>query len=156
MPDFELVSMSPRPYAYVSRSCALPQISGAMAASFETLSEALSKARVLPAGPPLAHYREIGDGKVTFDAGFPIREDQFLALSGSGLGLGATAAGQAIRALHIGAYERLADTYAAVLDEMRMRGLEATDDMWESYLSPPGTPPHETTTEVLWPVRGTA
>lgn len=150
MPDLELVSMVPSPYAYVSRSCALPQLGDTLASSFEKLYGTLSSIMVVPVGPPLVHYREIEENRILFDAGFPIREDQFKILRGSGLGLGATAAGEAVRALHVGSAELLADTYRAVLAEIHARGLTATGDMWESYL---GRSTSETVTEVLWPLR---
>lgn len=156
MPDFELVSMVPSPYAYVSRSCTLPQLGDTLASSFEKLYGTLSSIMVVPPGPPLVHYREIDENRILFDAGFPIREDQFKILRGSGLGLGATAAGEAVRALHVGSAELLADTYRAMLAAIHARGLQATGDMWESYLSPPASPTSEASTEVLWPLRETS
>lgn len=156
MPNFSLMSLTPRPFAFVSRSCAAERIGPTMAEAFSRLGDVMTAAGVRPDGPPLTHYRRIGKENVTFDVGFPISEEQFEALRGRGLSLGTTASGQAMKALHVGAYERLPETYFAVLSEMRARKLEATEDMWESYLSPPGTPAFETATEILWPVRGTA
>ncbi|QOF71313.1 hypothetical protein IG197_26755 [Aminobacter sp. SR38] len=150
MPDLELVSMLPSPYAYVSRSGTSAQLGDMLAVSFEKLYGALSSSMVVPAGPRLVRYRKIDENEVLFDAGFPIREDQFRILRGSGLGLGATAAGEAVKAQQVGSREPLTDTYRAVLAEIHARGLTATGDMWEAY---PGRSTSETVTELLWPLR---
>lgn len=155
MPDLEFVTLVTRPFAFASKSCAPSQLEDALTSSFEKLYHTLSSNMVVPAGLPVVHYREIGEQKISFDAGFPIREDQFRILRGSGLGLGATAAGEAVKAANRGAGEQLHLMHARMLQAIQGGGLKAAGDLWEFYLDPPVSV-GENVTEAVWPLRDSA
>lgn len=150
MAEYELVTLAPEPFAYVSRTGALAEMPRIMSEAFCTLGEALGKAGVTPTAAPFAHYREVRDGRVAVDVGFPIRSEAIGAARAAGLSIGETASGEVMRALHVGAYDKLGETYEAVIAAMRARGLSPAADMWERYLTGPETPPEQMRTEVWW------
>ena len=121
-----------------------------MGAAFGKVMAGLGRARIGPAGPPLAFYERSGEG---FDvaAGFPVREP-FGPVDGiSPLELPAA---EVAHTTHLGSYEDLPAAYDALRAAVEARGRALADDapMWEEYWSPPGTPPSQTRTEVYWSV----
>jgi len=108
---------------------------------------------VMLAGPPFALYHGMpGPQGVDVEAGFPV--------AGQVRGTGHVVAsrlpgGPTATALHVGPYERLEQTYAAVRDEIATGGLQPAPDMWEEYLSDPAAEPDPQTwrTVVHWPTR---
>lgn len=151
MPGLEFVTLVPKPFAYASKSCAPSQLGDALTSRFEKLYHSLSFNMIVPAGPLVVHYREVGAQKISFDAGIPIREDQFRILRGSGLGLGATAAGEAVKAAGID-FGELHQMHARMLQAIQGDGLEAAGDIWEFYPSSP-VAVGENATELVWPLR---
>ena len=147
------VAMTPEPFAYVTRECAMANVGATVSDAFCTLGAALDQAKVQPWGPPMARYRNIAEGRITIDLGFPVQEAALASLRAAGLQTGMTGGGQAMRALHLGSSEKLTFTYDAVLDAIRASGREPAEEMWERYFSGPETPPDASRTEVLWPVK---
>lgn len=151
MADFNLVRLIPEPFAYVPRAGAVADMPRIMSEAFCALEAALRQAETAPAGPPFAHYRSVRDGKVEVDVGFPVRAASVQALREAGLAIGETARGRALHGVHEGSHDSLSAIYDAMIANLRERGLEPCEDMWERYLSPPEAPPDETRTEVFWP-----
>ena len=60
--------------------------------------------------------------------------------------------GQAAYALHVGPYEKLAETYGEMDRWIKAQGLSPAATMWENYLDPPEVPTSEQRTELWWPV----
>jgi effector-binding domain-containing protein len=153
MTQFALVTLTPQPFAYVSRECALAEIGQIMSEGFGAAFGALARAGAAPAGEPMAHYRSVKNGRVSVDIGVPIRAEAEASARAAGLEVGATGAGRAVQAMHVGPYDTLTQTYDAMFADMRARSLAPADDMWERYLDPPDTPAEKVRTEVIWPVR---
>jgi AraC family transcriptional regulator len=153
MPDFVVATLKAEPYAYIERTARTSEIPKIMSESFDTLSALFAKAKASMVGMPLTHYKSFDGETTSFQLGFPVRQEDTAALEEAGLSIGETPHGPAMQAIHIGPYEEVPKTYDALLAEMKARGLEGTTDMWERYFSPPGTPPEQTRTEVICPLR---
>jgi hypothetical protein len=153
MPEFRIETLAPQPFAYISRSAALPDMPKVMGEGFGTLGALFAKAKAQMMGPPLAHYLSFRDGRATFDMGFPVRAEDTAALKAAGLSVGQTPGGAAMKAIHVGPYDTVSRTYDAMGNEMRLRNIAGTEDMWERYLSGPEVQPTEIRTEVIWPVK---
>jgi hypothetical protein len=153
MPEFTVTEMTPQPFAYVMRHAKIADMSQVMGECFGVLGAALAKARAEPAGPPLSHYLDYDKDSSTFQVGFPIRPEDVEPARAAGLAIGETPSGSVMQGKHMGPYDTLHLTYAAMTSAMSAQDLEGTHDMWERYLSPPETPPEKTETEVMWPVK---
>jgi hypothetical protein len=156
MPDFHVETLKPQPFAYFTLTAQMSEMSEAMGAGFERLSAAFAKAKAEMAGMPLCHYTDYDEQSVTFELGFPARPDQVEALRAAGLSIGETPSGRSMKAIHIGPYDTIVETYNKMTEALKEQGLEGTKDMWEAYFSPPETPPEQIKTEVIWPVREAA
>jgi hypothetical protein len=153
MPEFQLTTHTPRPFAYLERACGANDVSVTVRNSFAALKAAFLKANVTPSGAPLAHFSTASNGVVTVRLGFPVETDAVQALTGAGLVIGDTFAGQALSGVHIGDYKRLGDTYDAMRAAIAKLGLAAADETWERYIGGSTSKPEEPRIEVLWPLR---
>jgi len=62
--------------------------------------------------------------------------------------------GPAAVAVHMGAYDKLQDTYAAIERWMQQQGVRAAGAPWESYITDPAEHPDPAKwrTDVFWPI----
>lgn len=103
-----------------------------------------------PTGPRFARYHAFGE-TIDLEAGMhvpaPIRAD-------GNVKPGALPAGPAARAIHVGSYETLRDSYAAVAAWQERVGRTPSGGPWEVYITDPSTEPDPTRwrTEILWPL----
>lgn len=152
MADFPVVTLTPKPFAFITKTVAMPEIPKAMGEGFGTLSALFAKAKATMGGMPMAHYTAYDSRTVTFELGFPALPHEIEALKAAGLTIGETPSGPNMTAIHMGPYDGVGGTYAEMNAAMDAKGLKAATDMWETYYSPPDTPPEQIKTEVTWPV----
>lgn len=152
MADPVIVELTPRPFAFVSLRSKLPEMPATMGQGFATLGQMFAKAKAELAGNPLAHYTDFDATTASFELGFPVLEDDIPALRAAGLSIGQTPGGRNMTATHLGPYDTVSRTYDLMTAAMKEQKLSAAKDMWESYLSPPETPPDQIRTEVIWSV----
>lgn len=87
------------------------------------------------AGRPVARLHR-GGSTLDVEAGYPVAEP----VEATGQVVPSQIpAGPAVTVLHVGAPDRLQETYAVAKEWMREHQLELADAPWESYLDPPGT-----------------
>jgi effector-binding domain-containing protein len=103
------------------------------------------------AGPAIARYDDMNEGRCAFDAGFFI--DRAPKVDDADIQTIDVGNCTAVRTTHFGSYESLASTYWALETWMKANGFEQAGPMWEEYFSPPGTPPEQIRTDIYWPVR---
>ncbi|WP_055046692.1 GyrI-like domain-containing protein [Devosia sp. A16] len=152
MADPVVVELKPRPFAYINLRSTLPQMSATMGQGFATLSQMFARAKAQMAGNPLAHYTDFDATAASFELGFPVLEADIPALRAAGLSIGQSPGGTNMTATHVGPYDTVARTYDLMTIAMKAQKLSPGKDMWESYMSPPETPPEQIRTEVIWPV----
>ncbi|MEL7536155.1 MAG: SRPBCC family protein [Pseudomonadota bacterium] len=92
------------------------------------------------------------NGAARFAAAIPIAESDGVSLDGA-VKMTAAYAGPALKAIHKGPYPSLADTHAKLRAYAAALGYETAGDLWESYVSDPGSiAESELITEVFLPV----
>ena len=147
--DVKIVELQKQPTAVIREQVAMNALPEFFGRAFAAVSAAMESQNVQPAGPPFALYRGMPTETVDVEAGFPV-STTIAALNGVQAGL--LPACRAVQAMHVGSYDTLGTTYEAVKQRMREEELEASDDMWEYYLSDPSTDPATWRTLVVWPV----
>jgi len=89
-------------------------------------------------GPPFCRYPSATPGTVTLEAGIPTAAPA----TGEGAILAGTIGGtRAAAATHVGPYETLGDTHAALAKWVQDRGATPSGPPWEVYLTDPGEVP---------------
>lgn len=102
------------------------------------------------AGPPFALYHEFNQKTTDMECGFPVAGKA----EGSGhIKAMALPGGRAVKAVHIGPYDRLVDTYNEMQRWMAEQGVRPKQEMWERYLTgPEETDTNKIVTELFWPL----
>ena len=136
-PAFEIRELGPRHVASVRETIRQEQIPEAMGRIFGLVAAATAKQGITPSELAFARYHSFG-GSIDVEAGFsvpvPIQPDGEVRP-------GQLPEGPAAVALHVGPYDTLADTYAALEGWLQEQGREADGAMWECYLTDPESEP---------------
>ena len=150
-PTIERKDLQPQPALIVRRRAARSEIAATIAESLgKTFPYALQNGLAI-AGHPFVRYSEVGPGLMTMETGTPLAsphagagEIEPITLPG---GPGAVA-------IHMGPYDRLQDTYAAMERWMQQHGVRPAGAPWESYITDPADHPDpaEWRTDVFWPI----
>jgi effector-binding domain-containing protein len=96
----------------------------------------LAELGAVPAGPPIAVYRRADGQTFEVTVGFPLVGPP---PAWHTLVVEHLPAGPAVQAEHVGPYETLPATYAALSDWFSAHRRSLPDTMWEEYLSGPGS-----------------
>ena len=129
----------------------LAELGKRMAAAFADVMASLSQHDTQPTGPALAYYEKEADG-FAVAVGFPVASE--LPEDGP-VGTLLLPDTDVATTTHVGRYEDLPRTYAALEQQAAAQGrqLDEATGMWEEYWSPPGTPEGQARTDVFWPVK---
>ena len=103
--------------------------------SLKSLSAALDKQGVKPAGNPMIVYTSTDDTGFTFLAEIPVeQEPKTLAKD---MSLGKSPDGKALKFVHRGSYDNMDNTYEAITNHLDEKKLEAKDTFIEEYMTDP-------------------
>ena len=95
-----------------------------------------------PTHEPFAYYPTTPSATIEVEAGFAV--DEPIAPSGEVVP-SQLPGGTVVGGIHIGPYEKLAETYTAMGDWAATQGLTLSGPMWEVYLSDPQQEPDAST-----------
>lgn len=124
----------------------------AVGTAYGELEAALRTAGVEMTGPPFSRYLDFGSKMITFEAGFPVAR---LFPETGRVMMSTLPAGPVATVVHVGPYERLETTHAALAEWVEAQDREPAGPMWEVYLTDPGIEPdpERWRTEVVIPIR---
>jgi effector-binding domain-containing protein len=116
--------------------------------AYGEIVEFLRTHHTTPTGHPFARYHQLPGGRFEVEAGFPVAAavdsdavNQMSSLPG----------GMVAVTVHVGPYDKLGDSYAAVAEWLRLRGGTPAGDPWEIYHDPPTGDPDTWRTEIVQP-----
>lgn len=155
--QIEHLNIEPAPIAYLTTT-SLPNsvaISEAMGEAYFKVLSFMDRHGLQEAGAPLSISRDFSGAQLVFDAAIPLRSGGAITSeSASGVRLGQTYGGPAIRVTHVGSYDDLGRTHEKIAAYLAAYGIERNGDAWESYESDPArTVESKLRTFVYYPVR---
>jgi effector-binding domain-containing protein len=151
MSESEIRDVARRDAAVIRLSCPPDAISGAMGSAFGRVFESVGRSGGVPAGPVFARYLAFTDELVDFECGVAL----LAPYAGNGDVTASEVGGcEAAVGMHVGPYDRLHETYAAMQSWIEAQGRRPAAVMWEVYLTDPEAEPDpgKWRTEVFWPV----
>lgn len=144
-----------QPILFIRRRIARPELPNMLAESFGTLFGHGQRAGLPIAGWPLARYVAMGPGLLTVEAAMPLASP---APATGDMLSGNLPAGPTAFAVHVGPYETLPETHAAIERWIDAQGYKVGGAPWESYVTDPAQhpDPSDWRTEVYWPLTNTS
>lgn len=155
MPTFEIQQRAPRPALTIRLHSSIEQISDMLGVALAEVWHAAEAAGCTPEGPPFTRYLSEPDGSaggMDYEAGVTLLEP---APVGHGRAMPAELPGGALAvAWHVGPYDTISETYAALMGWIGEQGRTVAGPMWEVYWTNPDDEPDPARwrTEVIIPV----
>ena len=151
MTDIEVNERAEGLTAGVRKAVPMDELTDFFSHAFTETMRVLTEQGIQPAGPPFGKYYGMPGATVDVEAGYPVAEP--VTASGEVVP-GLLPGGRAVEAVHVGPYDTLVQTYAAIEEFVAAQGWTPGDVMWESYLSDPSIEPAPTTwrTLISWPM----
>ena len=148
----ELRTIRAQPIAMIPITTTMSGIPDELGSAYQELGSAIREVGVEIVGPPFARYLQIGPDTVRLEAGFPVARPFSV---GGRIAMSTLPKGDVAVVMHIGPYDRMETTYAALTTWVAERGREPAGAPWEVYLSDPAAEPNPETwrTEVFLPLR---
>ncbi|NYF17767.1 effector-binding domain-containing protein [Microbacterium sp. AK009] len=149
--DVRIVDHAVELTAGVRRRVPMSELTDFFAAAFTETARALAEQGVAPIGPPFGKYYGVPDTAVDVEAGFPVAGT---VRPLGNVSPGVLPAGPVAEAMHVGPYDTMDQTYAAVQRHCAAVGMTPGPVSWEQYLSDPEAEPDPTRwrTLIRWPV----
>lgn len=151
MTEISVSDLPEQPTAVVRATVRMDELRSFFDGVFGTVVNAVQGQGARVAGPPFAMYHGMPSETVDVEAGFPVAgpfagTDDVTASVLPG--------GRTARALHVGPYEALTETYQEMTTWLQEKDLTPGASMWEVYLSDPNTEPDPAAwrTELFWPL----
>ena len=151
MPEFEIRSVPSQHIAAIKLRASMDAIGESMSRAFPKVFDAISKAGVAPAGPPLARYFSFGGPTIDFECAVPVATP----FTGQGdVQPGQIGGDEAAHATHVGPYDTIGQTWGALMAWLEAQGHKPAGPGWESYVTDPSEEldPTKWVTEVYSPV----
>jgi effector-binding domain-containing protein len=150
MSEFEFRTTTRQHTAAIKMTRPITQIGPAMAEAFPKIYHAVVSAGVEPAGMPLAVYFDMSPEETTFECAIPVPGP---FTSSGEVEPSSVGGGEAAFAVHVGPYDTIGQTWAALMAWLAEQGRVAAGHGWESYVDEPGqVPDAELRTELYIPV----
>jgi len=152
--DYEIKTrkLSPRHTAVLRVTSPPAEVGAAFRGVLPEVAECISRQGVTVDGPPFARFFDYSEDEADFEAGFPVSE----AVQGEGrVAASELPGGLAAVTTHVGPYEALQDTHAAIGEWVLANGHDPSGPVWEVYVTDPRQEPDPSKrrTEVVWPLR---
>lgn len=150
-PLFEIVQARSQAVLSIRGKVGNAEIPVRMGEFFGEVAASAGRRGIALTGPPFALYHSWSETETDFEAGFPVGP----GAAGEGRVAASTLpGGRVVTGMHVGPYDTLHETYAAMTAWMQERGLKPASRMWETYLSDPAVEkdPARWMTRMFWPV----
>jgi effector-binding domain-containing protein len=141
-PFGEEVMLVEKPIVFISGSGMWDSAFDTITGSFKTVNAAMAKAGIKPNGPLMTIYTSTDDTGFQFQAAVPVEKAPTLAAD-SGVTVGTSPAGKALKFVHRGSYDAMDSTYEAITNYLDEKQLEAKDLFIEQYMKDPLTTPED-------------
>jgi effector-binding domain-containing protein len=136
------VTLVEKPIIYIAGSGMWDSAFDTITGSFKTVNAAMAKAGIKANGPLMTIYTSTDDTGFQFQAAVPVEKAPTLPAD-SGVTVGTSPAGKALKFVHRGSYDAMDSTYEAITNYLDEKQLEAKDLFIEQYMKDPLTTPED-------------
>lgn len=149
--EFETRQIDAQPILSIHASTTMDKIGEAMGPLFGEVYGCIKQSGQEPAGMPFAVYHSMDGDTIDLECGLPTVSP----MEGVGrVRTGELPAGSVATVTHMGPYDALPQTWAALTEWMGSQGLQPAGAPWEVYVTDPGAEPDQSKwrTDIYFPV----
>ena len=150
--EFSTTELQTQPYLGIRTTATMDKLGEIMGPLFGEVYGYIQQCGQQPAGMPFAIYHEMKGDSVELECGMPVGSP----LDGAArVQPGELPCGMMATVTHMGPYEGLPQTWAALTEWMGSQGLNPAGAPWEVYVTDPGAEPDQSKwrTDIFFPVR---
>ena len=149
--EFETKHIDAQPILSIRASTTMDKIGEVMGPLFGEVYGCIKQSGQEPVGMPFAIYHSMDGGLVDLECGMPTGAPMN---SVGRVQAGELPAGTVATVTHMGPYDTLRQTWAALMEWMRSQGLQPAGAPWEVYVTDPGAEPDQSKwrTDIFFPV----
>jgi effector-binding domain-containing protein len=141
-PFGEEVMLVEKPIVYLSGSGMWDSAFETILGGFKTVYGAMAKQGLKATGAPMTIYTSTDDTGFQFQAAVPVEKAPTVPPD-SGVTVGLSPGGKALKFVHRGSYDAMDTTYEAITNYLDEKQLEAKDLFVEQYMKDPVTTPED-------------
>ncbi len=148
--QIELKQQPAQPALVIRARAAAQDLPRLFGESYGALMQYLGELGEQPVGMPFAAYHDLDMQNLDLEIGFPVSK----VLPGKGtIQAGELPGGKWATLLYIGPYDQCGPAYDALAAWIKENGYEATGVAYEAFCSEPDTPPQDTQTWIMYPLK---
>ncbi len=148
--NFELKQAAAKPALAVRTHAAVQDLPSVFGRVYGAIMQYMGELGEQPVGMPYAAYYSLDMQNMDLEIGFPVARK----LVGKGeIQPSEFPGGRLASVMHVGPYDKMVATYQALTDWVKAQGLETTGVSYELYYTGPETPPEQTRTEIIFPIK---
>ncbi len=151
-PEFEMKQVDVQPIVGIRTKTTVDKLAEVMGPIFGEVYGYLQNSGQVPTGMPFAIYHSMEGGTVEVECGMPVASQ----MAGTArIRAGQLPAGTMAAVTHMGPYDDLPHTWAALVEWIKSQGLQPAGAPWEVYITDPGAEPDQSKwrTDIFFPVR---
>jgi len=130
MREIKLLTVEPGPIAVVRKRTTFAEVPRALFGALDAVYATVRSGKIRQSGHNVAVYRPLGGGHVDLEAGVEVAAP---FENVGGVVSSETPGGEVAMAEHIGPYDRLGETYDAIVAWVRANGRKLAGVNWEVY-----------------------
>ena len=149
--EFQTTRIDAQPILSIRTTVTMDKIGEAMGPLFGEVYGCIQQSGQEPAGMPFAIYHSMDGGMVDLECGMPVASPMD---SVGRVQAGELPAGTVATVTHMGPYDALRQTWAALMEWMSSQGHRPAGAPWEVYVTDPGAEPDQSRwrTDIFFPV----
>jgi effector-binding domain-containing protein len=141
-PFGEEVTLVEKTIVYVAGSGMWDSTFNTIIGGFKTVNGAMAKLGLKASGAPMTIYTATDDTGFQFQAAVPVAQAPTVPAN-SGITVGRSPAGKALKFVHRGSYDAMDSTYELITNYLDEKQLEPKDVFVEQYMKDPVTTPED-------------
>ena len=150
--EFETKQVEAKPIVGIRTTTTMEKITEVMGPLFGEVHGYMQQSGREPAGMPFTIYYAMDGNTLDLECGMPVASP----MDGGGrVKAGELPEGKVATVTHMGPYDELPQTWAALMEWMGAQGLQPAGAPWEVYVTDPGAEPDQSKwrTDIFFPVR---
>jgi effector-binding domain-containing protein len=141
-PFGEEVTLAEKTIVYIAGSGMWDSAFNTIIGGFKTVNSAMAKLGLKANGAPMTIYTATDDTGFQFQAAVPVAQASTVPAN-SGITVGKSPAGKALKFVHRGSYDAMDSTYELITNYLDEKQLEPKDVFVEQYMKDPVTTPED-------------